>query len=121
MLKSKNKGFSILELIMAVGILSVGLVAILQALAFCARVTGFSSDIIEASFLAQDKFDEMEYKEINGRTDEEPPNASGTTGAFGWSSTLIKDEALSLYKFNFQVNWQGAGRQESISLDTYLR
>ena len=57
--KPQDKAFSLLELIVAVAILSVGITVVLQAISSSAAATGLSNDIINAVFLAKDKIQEL--------------------------------------------------------------
>ncbi len=112
-------GFSLLELIMVVAILSIGIIAVLQALSFSARVTGLSCDIIKAVFLTQDKIQELELKEKQNLIKEE--SIKDTKDKFSLGYTLNLDPDLNLYKLNFCISWQRANRQESLNINTYLR
>ena len=60
-----NRAFSLIELFVAVAILAVGITTILQAMGHSARVTGLSGDIVSALLLAEDKIQELEFKEKN--------------------------------------------------------
>lgn len=96
---------------------------VLQALAFSSRVTGLSCDMINAVFLAEDKIQELEFKERqnlikDGKTKEEKDK-------FEWEYNLDLDPDLSLddfkiYKLNFELTWQRANREEKFNLNTYF-
>ena len=116
-----NKALSLLELIISIAILSIGIVSILEALSFSARLTGLSSDIISAVFLAEDKLQELEFKEKHSLISKEPNTATGASDKFKWLYTLNLEPDLNLYKLNLQVKWLRANREEKISLNTYLR
>ena len=119
---TSNKAFSLLEVILAVAILSVGIVSILQAFSFSARVTGLSLDMIRASFLSEDKLQEIEFKEMMGKFDQIPQQFSEDAGKFGiqYSLNQLADSA-SLYQLDFNINWDRSGRKESINIATFLR
>ena len=116
-----TKGFSLLEIVTAVGVLSTGIIVILQAFAFSARVTGVSCNIINAVLLAEDKIQELEFKEGSNRLGNEPREASGKKDKFAWRYVFALDSDLNLYKLNFNVSWQNLNRTEEIKLNTYLR
>ena len=120
-LPRKDKGFSLLETIIAIGILSVGIITVLEAFSFSARVTGLSADMVSAVFISEDKLQELEYKEAKGKIKDEPDSASGQTGKFSWEYSLSLDTALDLYKLDYRITWVKAGREEQISINTYLR
>ncbi len=117
----KSNAFSLLELIIATAVLSIGIIVVLQAFSFAARTAMFSCDMIKAVFLSQDKMQELEFKEKQGLLEEEPSGTEGRAGKFQWKTELKADDNLSLYKFNFVVAWERANRTEEINLSTYLR
>lgn len=116
----KNKAFSLLELIIAVAILSVGITVVLQALSFSTRATGLSCDIISAVLLGKDKLQELEFKkEKQNLTDLGPQE--GNLTKFYWNYALNPDPALNLSILDFNITWQRLNRKENLSLNTYLR
>ncbi len=123
-MSTKNKGFSLLELIIAVGILAAGIVVVLQAFSFSARITGLSGDIVNAVFLAEDKIQELEFnlsqKSID--LDKELTKTGVENDKFNWEYQLLDLKPdLNLYKLNFQISWERLNRNETLSLNTYLR
>lgn len=119
--KPKNKAFSLLELIITIAILSAGITVILQAFSFSSRVTGLSSDIIKAVFLAEDKLQELDFKEKQGLIPQESALQTGIYGKFQWKDSLNFDTDVNLYKLDFTVSWQRAKENEEINIGTYLR
>ncbi len=116
---SNSKAFSLLEVIIMVGILSTGIVIILQALSLSAGVTGLSCDIIKAAFLTEDKIQELEFKEK--RCLVTVGEESGKIDKFNWNYKIDSaGQGLKLYKLDFEVSWQRAGRQEGLGVSTYL-
>lgn len=119
---SQNKsGFSLLELIIAIAILTTGIIVVLQAFSYSARITGLSSDIIQAVSLTQDKMQELEFKEKQGLLTQEPSEVEGKEGKFEWQYLLEADTDLKLYNLNFSIWWQRANRKEEIILNTFLK
>lgn len=119
--KRKIKAFSLLELIITIAILSAGITVILQAFSFSSRVTGLSNDIVKAVFLAEDKLQELDFKQKQGLIRQEPSLNSGVSDKFQWKNELSFDPDLNLYKLNFTINWQRANRIEEINVKTYLK
>lgn len=117
----ENRAFSLLELIIAVAILSIGITAVIQALAFSARVAGLSCDITEAVILSRDKIQELEFRSRNPLAGSVLMQADGAKEKFSWHYALIQEPDLNLNRLNFTVNWQRMGREEKLSLDTYLK
>jgi general secretion pathway protein I len=114
-------GFSLLELIIAIAILSIGITAAIQAVAYSARAAGLSCDMIDASFLALDKMQEAEYKEAAGLLINEPQETDGIQGKFSWKRALHPDKNPDLYKINFEINWKRQNKEEGFTLETSLK
>lgn len=116
-----KKGFSLVELLVAVAVLSIGIITVLETLSFSGRVAGISSDITDALFLAEDKLQELEFKEGRELIQQEPPETGGKREKFNWQQRIIPTPDLGLYRLNFRIFWQRLNRQEEFSIDTYLR
>lgn len=117
----RNKGFSLLELIIMVAILSISITGVMQAFSYSARIAGLCSDITRAVFIAEDKMQELEFKERTDSLAQGAPVASGENGKFSWGYSLAPDEALKLYRLDFLLTWERLGRKEEIALNTYLK
>lgn len=117
--KTRSKAFSLLELIITIAILSIGIIAIIQALAYAARITGLSCDIVNAVFLGEDKIQELEFQEGEGILNE--GTAQDIRDKFQWRYAIVQEPDLNLYKLDLGITWQRANREEELSLNTYLR
>ena len=119
--KLANSAFSLLELIITIAILSAGITVILQAIAISSRTTGLSGDMVKAVFIAEDKLQEIDFKEKKGLIKQEPYESKGEFEKFKWKNILGFDTDLSLYNMNFVVNWQRSNKTQEINVRTYLR
>jgi prepilin-type N-terminal cleavage/methylation domain-containing protein len=125
--RRKNKGFSLLELIISIAILAIGIIAVLETLSFSVRAGSISGDITRAAFIAEDKMQELEFKEKqNIMPTLLDSSADNQKDKFKWRSALIPEEGLvsdktALYKLNFNIDWGGPGKERTINLNTYLR
>lgn len=117
----KNRAFSLLELIIAIAILSAGIIIVLRALSFSVRLTGISCDMVNAIFLAEDEMQELEFKEKQNLMNKEPAQARGRKNKFEWEYALNLDRDFNLYRLDFEIKWQRANRAESLKLNTFLR
>lgn len=120
-LRQNNKGFSLLELVVAIAVLTAGITAVLQALSYSARITGLSCDITNAVFLAGDKMQEFELKEKMKIINKQPAELNEKKDKFTLSYTLNPDSTANLYGLQFDISWQRAGREEKLNLQTYLK
>lgn len=120
-MQPRSRGFSLVEVIIAVAILSVGITSVLQAFSFCARSSGLSCDIIKATFLAEDKLQELEFKEKQGKISSEPVQVKDTYDKFSWQYNLALNAELNLYTLGLNITWTRANREEELVLNTYLR
>lgn len=116
----KSNGFSLLEVVVAVAILSIGITVVLQALSYSARVTGISCDMVKAAFLAEDKLQELELKEKYGLITENQ-TAQDLQDKFRWDYTFSLNQDLKLYRLDFSINWQRLNRQEGFDITSYFR
>jgi len=89
-----NKGFSLLELIIAIAVLAVGLVGVLQIFPIGLRASQAAGMMTKASFLAQNKIEDVKLAGFDAIT-ELPPKIplSGKDGDFEWA---IKIDDVSL-------------------------
>jgi prepilin-type N-terminal cleavage/methylation domain-containing protein len=120
-IKANNKGFSLLELIISIAILSVGIVVVMEAIVFSTGAAGLSCDVVSAVFLAGDKLQELEYKEANSFILNEPEDSEGTQDKFSWKRTLKLDPGVGLYALDMELKWKTKSRQESFGVQTYFR
>ena len=87
----RHKGFSLLELIIAIAVLAVGLVGVLKIFPVGLRASYRAGMITKAAFLAQNKMEEVKMEEFE-KIIELPPKIplSGTTDDFDWE--ILIDE-----------------------------
>lgn len=110
-----------MEVVIAIAILSTGIITLLQGFSSLVRSTGFSCDIINAVFLAQDRLEELEFKERQALISQEPKEVSLDVDKFKSQSKLNLIPLLNLYRLDLSVKWLRANREEEINLNTYLR
>lgn len=119
--KANDLGFSLLELIVTVAVLSLGIVIILQSFSFCSRAAGFSGDMTSALFLSQDKLQELEFKESIFGIKNEPSGVIKEQGRFEYSYSLEFMPGCGLYLVDFGVFWTRQLAPKEIRIRTYLR
>ena len=119
--RRQDNGFSLLELLVAIVILSVGIVFVLQAFAFSAGAAGLSGDILQAVLFAEDRIQELEFKEKHNLLNTEPTLLQGDKDKFRWTQNLNRNTQLNLYVLNLNIEWTRTRRKEQLSLSTYFK
>ena len=118
-LKLNNKGFSLLELVIAIAIISVGIVFVIQALGFSAKGSALHSDYLRASLLAEDAIQNLELRQAQQLIGEEI--SQDKNGKFDSSMVIGFDDTLNLYKMDLKISWLASKKTEELKLSTYYR
>ncbi|MBU1852994.1 MAG: prepilin-type N-terminal cleavage/methylation domain-containing protein [Candidatus Omnitrophica bacterium] len=124
---SKRNGFSLLELIIAIGVLSIGLVGVLQIFPIGLRASYRSGMLTKATFLAQNKMEELnmaDFEAISELPSKIP--LSGTEGNFDWE--IFIDEVIldglqdsdNIKKVTINIKWLERNRTRSKDFVTYI-
>ena len=122
-----KKGFSLLELIIAIAVLSIGLVGILQIFPIGLRASQRAGMMTKASFLAQNKIEDVKLAGFEAIT-ELPPKIplSGKDGDLEWTIS-IGDVALDgvesgedMRKVAVTVTWPERNTTRSKEFITYV-
>jgi general secretion pathway protein I len=122
-----KKGFSLLELIIAIAVLSIGLVAVLQIFPVGLRASQRAGMMTKASFLAQNKLEDVKLAGFDAIT-ETPPRIplSGKEGDLEWG---IKIDSISLEgvessnnmrKVTVTITWPDRNNIRSKDFITYV-
>ncbi|MBU1062475.1 MAG: prepilin-type N-terminal cleavage/methylation domain-containing protein [Candidatus Omnitrophica bacterium] len=124
---SKRNGFSLLELIIAIGVLSIGLVGVLQIFPIGLRASYRSGMLTKATFLAQNKMEELNMADFEAIA-ELPSKIplSGTEGNFDWE--IFIDEVIldglqdsdNIKKVTINIKWLERNRTRSKDFVTYI-
>lgn len=120
----KNKGFTLIEIMVSVAILSLGLIVILQGFAGSLNILRVCRNNLEASLFAEEKMAELEIntkqsknafiKDLSGATQ------SGNLG-LQWQIVVSPDlEYKGLNKILATISWKEGKRTGVNSLNTFL-
>ncbi len=124
---NNERGFSLLELIIAIGVLAIGLVGILRIFPVGLRVSYRSGMVTKAAFLAKNKIEEVKMAGFEAVT-QLPPKMplSGTEEQFEWE-IFIDEVALDglsssddVRKIIVTVSWIERNRTRSKDFITYV-
>ncbi len=120
----KNRAFTLIEIMVAVAILSMGLIFVLQGLTKCLGVLNTARCSLEAGLLAEEK---MAEAEISFRNEKNAAftGLSGQSEAgnveFSWQVGLESDaEYDNLYLVRDTVRWREGKRSGITPLVTYF-
>jgi prepilin-type N-terminal cleavage/methylation domain-containing protein len=123
----RNKGFSLLELIIAIGVLAVGLVGILQIFPIGLRASQRAGMLTKAAFLAQNKIEEVKMSGFEAVTALPPKiQLSGSDGDFEWVISIDKVNLEGLTdnndvrKITVTISWIERSRTRSKDFITYV-
>lgn len=123
----KNKGFSLLELIIAVGILAIGLVGVLQIFPVGLRASHQAGMLTKAGFLGKNKLEEIKMEGFDVIA-ERPPRIplSGKEGDFDWKIDIEEVDldgvksSDNIRKVTLTVSWIERDRTKSKDFVTYV-
>lgn len=110
------KGFTLLEVMVAVFILGVGLLAIIHLFPIGLRASKVSQDTTLASFLAQAKMEELKNTVWSSIGNEPKSEINGTI--FSQKVTVNELEADLLKRITVAVFWTEYGAERSVKLVT---
>jgi hypothetical protein len=110
----------LIEVMVAAGILTAGIVAVLQAIVFAGNVAASSNETAKALLLAQDKLQELEIRQV--RRGFMPGEVSGQASFLNWKCAVRPTEKLpGAYAVAFDAAWLRHGKEERIGFETYVR
>lgn len=108
-----QKGFSLLELLIAIAILSAGITVIIQAFSYSAKAQALATDMIQAILLAEDKLQEIEFMKPKSEG-YEPLKAENNGDTFKWDYLLSPFTETDTYLLRLNIAWQRARREETL-------
>lgn len=112
-----RKAFTLVEMMAAVVIFGISVVAGLEAITACLRSTDNARSHTQATFLAQGLMEEAlaETAPIPG---EESGTFEEPFGAFEWTREVAETDTPGLYSVWVEVSWTDRGRPRSCELMT---
>jgi len=115
----KSKGFSLIEMLIALVILSISLLALASLMAMTTRNNSFGSHVTEAATFAQDKLEELQATSfVNIASGIDTRNgATGIAFSRNWNVVAVQDDEGKPNRRNvtITINWND-GTSHSISL-----
>ena len=118
-LPSRGRGFSLVEMLAAIMIFGIGVMAVLEVITTALRSTTASLGYTQAVFLAQQRLEETAL--------EAPLSPAADAGVFGpafpnhtWKREIEELEAERLYRVRVDVIWNERGRERQFTLTTLI-
>lgn len=115
-------GFTLIEMIVATFLLTIGIVGVMTAIEASFQSTGLTEQAQIASLLAQRKMTDVE---INSDTLAQRGNQQGTFDldfpGFAWKSEIEPTEFAALYRVTVTVQWGKGHDRHTRAFVTYLR
>lgn len=113
-----EKGFTLLEIIVALAILSLGFLTLVQLFSGGLRLATESDDYLKGLVLAQNQFQRLESEDFDPETlqgEFEEPGYFWEAKIASYSSEL-RDSAFPVKKVSVRVYWDQEGREKEINL-----
>ncbi len=117
----RQKGFSLLEVLVAFAVLALSLGVLMQTFSHSSRNAAISADYSKALALAESKL--VSFGHLTSPS--EPTAGEAHNGRFRWSlnsAPLELDHAgpseLTPYVVSVEVQWDASGQQRSVNLET---
>ena len=116
---TRSTGLSLIELLVAIVILSVGVVGVLRAFALATRYNYSAENQTAAGLLAHDMLEEIR---ADGALSEglESGTFDGDQSRFAWTRSVRKAEKDRLYEVHVTVSWPESTRQRDLTLTTLI-
>jgi len=116
--RTAPRGFTLLEVVVAIALLGAVLATGMQLLATGLRSVKASGDISQAVILARQKLGELTVRKL------EPQTSEGVAGGYRWTAEIAPEEGgadglpARLYKLRVRVSWAGRGGEKGLELVT---
>ncbi|MDP2941634.1 MAG: prepilin-type N-terminal cleavage/methylation domain-containing protein [Candidatus Omnitrophota bacterium] len=111
-----SKGFSLLEVLITVGILASVIVFIFRAFGAALNSARFSQNLLQASYLAENKIWEIKHRAGDLPKDESGKEdyPAGRQFNWRWQKSDLAGQNLSL--LNFTVSWKEKAREKDYEI-----
>lgn len=112
-----RRGFSMVEMVAALLIFSISVVAALEVYALCIRGSTASLDVTRAGLLAQGVM-EQTLAEGNFLVGTESGELAGDLPGAAWAREVQESDTAGLYEVRVTVTYEERGKQEAFELTT---
>ena len=124
---SADRGFSLIEIVVAMGLLAVGLIGVIRLFPVGMRASSRSAVVSKAALLAWQRLEELKLRGYAAIA-ADPPDAplEGSDGKYRWAIAVAPVEAAGLPTENdvravtVTVRWPEGGQTRSTAVVTYV-
>lgn len=123
-----RRGFTLIEIIMAMAIMAVGIIGVVRLLPVGLRASKSSEMMSRASFLAQEKMEELKLAGFDELTKPNPSiDLEGEEGDYSWEAEVSEVElegvtsSEDIRSLSLTVSWQEKGKPRSQKFMTYIK
>jgi prepilin-type N-terminal cleavage/methylation domain-containing protein len=121
----RSKGFTLIEIMISVAILSFGLILILQGFTHSLNILRISQNNLQATLLAEEEMSQLQIDAKNSKygllTDLNGESQVDNI-EFSWQTSITPDEEYEdLNKLLTTVSWKEGRRKGAVPVVTYLR
>ena len=118
--KRTERGFTLIEVLVAIAIISIGVLALGANTTSIMRSNRFSANTTIAVNLAQEKLEEAKAQVTitNGNFTDTPPGPSGSI--FTRTLAISDSPEVDLKQVDVTVTWMEYGVERSVALSTYV-
>jgi len=118
-LKQSQEGFTLIEVLVAIVILSVGLLGMASLTGSIVRYNKLSNDRSAATTLAQDKLEEVRANGYSSAEQEDPIACTGNFSEYKRGVTVSENTALGTKQIAVKVSW-GPSDAHDVEIKTIL-
>lgn len=118
MKKRSNSGFLLLEVLVAIVILTVGIAIILRSFNSSINTIKGLDDYLAATSLIEQKMFQLQTEGLNNVPAE--GNFDSGYKKFSWKINSLPQQDLSIHKVDLSIIWDTANSKKSLLVQTYL-
>jgi general secretion pathway protein I len=119
--RSRQRGFTLMEMIIATVLLAIAIVGALSAISSSTRATEAGERVQTAAILAQRKLTELEIQASNLTSGEQQGDFGAEYPEYRWQATMDTTEFDKLLRVTLIISWGDPSRPNRREFVTYLR
>jgi len=114
-----NNGLTLVEVVLSIGILAVGVTAVIQGISFCVRTSAVSSDMVKAVFLAEDILQNLDF--LAQTSQQIDVSFANKTDNLAWRyNTIDLQDGSGLRQIELALEWERLNTHQNFTILTYL-